>query len=76
VRRSPTRSSSSTRSRRPTPRSSTNRVDETILFGPLTLGEIEQIVDLQMEDLRKRLADRQITIELSGPARADRPAGL
>jgi ATP-dependent Clp protease ATP-binding subunit ClpB len=46
-----------------------SRVDETILFKPLTLGEIEQIVDLQMEDLRKRLADRQITIELSGPAR-------
>jgi hypothetical protein len=46
-----------------------NRVDETVLFKPLTLGEIEQIVDLQMEDLRKRLADRQITIELSGPAR-------
>jgi ATP-dependent Clp protease ATP-binding subunit ClpB len=46
-----------------------NRVDETILFKPLTLAEIEQIVDLQMEDLRKRLADRQITIELTGPAR-------
>jgi ATP-dependent Clp protease ATP-binding subunit ClpB len=46
-----------------------NRVDETILFKPLTLAEIEQIVDLQLEDLRKRLADRQITIELSEPAR-------
>jgi ATP-dependent Clp protease ATP-binding subunit ClpB len=46
-----------------------NRVDETVLFKPLTLAEIEQIVDLQMEDLRRRLADRQITMELSEPAR-------
>jgi ATP-dependent Clp protease ATP-binding subunit ClpB len=47
-----------------------NRVDETVLFKPLTLGEIERIVDLQMEGLRGRLADRRITLELSEPARA------
>jgi ATP-dependent Clp protease ATP-binding subunit ClpB len=47
-----------------------NRVDETVLFKPLTLGEIERIVDLQMEGLRRRLADRRITLELSEPARA------
>ena len=29
-----------------------NRVDEIVLFKPLTLEEIEQIVDLQIEDLR------------------------
>jgi ATP-dependent Clp protease ATP-binding subunit ClpB len=46
-----------------------NRVDETILFKPLTLSEIERIVDLSMEDLRRRLADRRITLELTEPAR-------
>ena len=46
-----------------------NRVDDIVLFKPLTLGEIEQIVELQTEDLRKRLADRNIRIELSEPAR-------
>jgi ATP-dependent Clp protease ATP-binding subunit ClpB len=46
-----------------------NRVDETVLFKPLTLAEIERIVDLQMEGLRRRLADRRITLELSEPAR-------
>jgi ATP-dependent Clp protease ATP-binding subunit ClpB len=47
-----------------------NRVDETVLFKPLTLAEIERIVDLSMEGLRRRLADRRITLELSEPARA------
>jgi ATP-dependent Clp protease ATP-binding subunit ClpB len=46
-----------------------NRVDETVLFKPLTLAEIEQIVDLSMTDLRRRLADRRISLELSEPAR-------
>ncbi|HEV7885533.1 MAG TPA: AAA family ATPase, partial [Solirubrobacteraceae bacterium] len=47
-----------------------NRVDETVLFKPLTLQEIERIVDLSMEGLRRRLADRRIMLELSEPARA------
>ena len=46
-----------------------NRVDETILFKPLTLEEIEQIVDLQIVDLRKRLADRRMEVELTAAAR-------
>jgi ATP-dependent Clp protease ATP-binding subunit ClpB len=46
-----------------------NRVDDIVLFRPLTLPEIELIVDLQTEDLRKRLADRNIRIELTEPAR-------
>jgi ATP-dependent Clp protease ATP-binding subunit ClpB len=46
-----------------------NRVDETVLFKPLTLAEIEQIVDLSMADLRRRLADRRISLELAEPAR-------
>jgi hypothetical protein len=39
------------------------------LFRTLTLPEIERIVDLQTEDLRKRLIDRGIRLELSEPAR-------
>jgi len=46
-----------------------NRVDDVVLFKPLTLPEIEQIVDLQMEDLRRRLADRNIQVEMSDEAR-------
>ena len=37
-----------------------NRIDEIILFKPLTLPEIEQIVDLMFNDLRSRLGDRRI----------------
>ena len=46
-----------------------NRIDETILFKPLTLPEIEQIVDLQITGLTARLADRRMTLELSDSAR-------
>jgi ATP-dependent Clp protease ATP-binding subunit ClpB len=46
-----------------------NRVDEIIMFKPLTLLEIERIVDLLLDDLRTRLADRRITLELSEAAR-------
>ncbi|RMH16817.1 MAG: ATP-dependent chaperone ClpB [Acidobacteria bacterium] len=46
-----------------------NRVDDIVLFKPLRLEEIKQIVDLLLEDLRGRLADRGITIELSEAAR-------
>ena len=40
-----------------------------VLFKPLTLPEIEQIVDLQVEELRRRLADRRMTLELTEEAR-------
>ncbi|EIV92780.1 ATP-dependent chaperone ClpB [Frankia sp. QA3] len=46
-----------------------NRLDEIVLFKPLTLAEIEQVVDLLVEDLRRRLADRQITLEITEAAR-------
>jgi ATP-dependent Clp protease ATP-binding subunit ClpB len=46
-----------------------NRVDEIVLFKPLTQPEIEQIVDLMFDDLRARLADRQMTLEVSEDAR-------
>jgi ATP-dependent Clp protease ATP-binding subunit ClpB len=46
-----------------------NRVDETVMFKPLTEDQIVRIVDLLMKELRKRLADRRITIELTAKAR-------
>jgi ATP-dependent Clp protease ATP-binding subunit ClpB len=46
-----------------------NRVDDVVLFKPLTLEEIEQIVDLQIADLRRRLADRRLGLELTEAAR-------
>jgi ATP-dependent Clp protease ATP-binding subunit ClpB len=46
-----------------------NRIDETILFKPLTLEEITSIVDLLMADLNKRLADRRVTVQLDAKAK-------
>jgi ATP-dependent Clp protease ATP-binding subunit ClpB len=46
-----------------------NRVDAIVLFKPLVLAEIERIVDLQTQDLRRRLAERRIALELTGAAR-------
>ncbi|MDW7650839.1 MAG: ATP-dependent chaperone ClpB [Bacillota bacterium] len=46
-----------------------NRVDETVLFKPLTLEETKQIVDLQLELLRRRLAERYITLQLTDAAK-------
>jgi ATP-dependent Clp protease ATP-binding subunit ClpB len=45
-----------------------NRIDETILFKPLTLEEITSIVDLLLADLNKRLADRRVTVSLDKKA--------
>ena len=50
-----------------------NRVDEIVLFKPLTPGEIESIVELLMADLESRLADRQVTISLSPRRGASSP---
>ena len=47
-----------------------NRIDETILFKPLTLEEITRIVDLLLADLNKRLADRRVTVTLDKKAKA------
>jgi ATP-dependent Clp protease ATP-binding subunit ClpB len=46
-----------------------NRVDDIVMFKPLTREEIKAIIDLQVLDLRKRLADRHITLELTESAR-------
>ena len=47
-----------------------NRVDEIILFHRLHRKEMGAIVDIQLERLMKLLADRKITLELGGDARA------
>ena len=47
-----------------------NRIDETILFKPLTLEEIGAIVDLLLVDLNRRLADRRVTVTLDAKAKA------
>ncbi|MHC1764188.1 MAG: ATP-dependent chaperone ClpB [Verrucomicrobiia bacterium] len=46
-----------------------NRVDEIVLFKPLTFGEIKKIVDLQLGLLRQRLAERHIELELTEAAK-------
>ena len=45
-----------------------NRLDETILFKPLTKNNIGGIIKLIIADLNKRLADRELTVELSDAA--------
>jgi ATP-dependent Clp protease ATP-binding subunit ClpB len=46
-----------------------NRVDEIVLFKPLTLKEIKRIVELQLGLLRSRLAEKNMTIELTDAAK-------
>jgi ATP-dependent Clp protease ATP-binding subunit ClpB len=45
-----------------------NRVDDVVLFKPLTLTEIEKVVDLMLDDVRSRLSERNMTIEVSEEA--------
>jgi ATP-dependent Clp protease ATP-binding subunit ClpB len=47
-----------------------NRVDDIVLFKPLTRVEIERIVVLQLEGLRRRLAERRIELVLTDEARS------
>jgi ATP-dependent Clp protease ATP-binding subunit ClpB len=46
-----------------------NRLDEVIIFNPLGMREIKQIVDIQLDYLRRRLADRKLDIELTERAK-------
>ena len=46
-----------------------NRLDETIMFKPLTKDNIYDIIDLLIADVNKRLADREIQIELTEEAK-------
>ena len=45
-----------------------NRLDETIMFKPLTKNNIGGIIKLLMADVNKRLADKEISVELSEAA--------
>ena len=47
-----------------------NRVDEIIVFHALTEAELEQIVDLLLKGLERRLAEQDLRIELTPAARA------
>ena len=47
-----------------------NRLDEIILFKPLTKDNIGHIVDLMMADVNKRLEDKELSIELTDAAKA------
>lgn len=46
-----------------------NRVDEVVLFSPLKLSEIGKIVDIQLAQIQKRLADRNIKISITEKAK-------
>src|SRR5260221_841636 len=46
-----------------------NRVDEIVLFKPLTLSEIKRIIDLQLKLLRDRLSERHLELELTEAAK-------
>ncbi len=47
-----------------------NRLDETILFKPLTKDNISHIVDLMVADVNRRLEDRELKVELTDNAKA------
>jgi len=46
-----------------------NRIDETVLFKPLALEEIERIVDLLIADINRRLAERRVMVSLDAKAK-------
>jgi ATP-dependent Clp protease ATP-binding subunit ClpB len=46
-----------------------NRIDDIVLFSPLSHAEIEQIVELMFNELRTRLAERRMSLEISDEAR-------
>ena len=46
-----------------------NRVDDVIVFSPLGEEQLTHIIELRLDDLRRLLADRKITIELTQPAK-------
>ncbi len=46
-----------------------NRVDEIITFKPLSLEDVERIVDLQMKEIQERVSDQNMQVKLTEPAR-------
>jgi ATP-dependent Clp protease ATP-binding subunit ClpB len=47
-----------------------NRIDDIVMFKPLGKDQIERIIELQMRSLTKRLAERQLTIDLTPAAKS------
>ncbi|MBR1408484.1 MAG: ATP-dependent chaperone ClpB [Clostridia bacterium] len=47
-----------------------NRLDEIVFYKPLTRDEIDRIVDLQLDDLNRRLKDKQLSMRLTAAARS------
>ena len=47
-----------------------NRLDETLIFNPLSKASLEKILDLQLADLSARLAEEDFTLEVSPETRA------
>jgi ATP-dependent Clp protease ATP-binding subunit ClpB len=46
-----------------------NRIDDIVLFTPLSMSQLERIVELQLSELRDRLAQRQIELDVTPEAR-------
>jgi len=46
-----------------------NRIDDIVVFHSLSMSDIAQIVDIQLEQVRERLAERKVTLELTESAR-------
>ena len=46
-----------------------NRLDETVFYKPLTRGDMQDIIELMLGGLRKRLADRQLKLEVTDNAK-------
>ena len=48
-----------------------NRLDEIVFYKPLAQSDVERIADLQLNDLKKRLKERQVCLEITDAARRD-----
>ncbi|MDO4662517.1 MAG: ATP-dependent chaperone ClpB [Tissierellia bacterium] len=46
-----------------------NRIDDIVMFSPLTSDEIYSIIDLQLQDIQKRLSDKSITVDITPAAK-------
>jgi ATP-dependent Clp protease ATP-binding subunit ClpB len=47
-----------------------NRLDDVVVFGALSVDQLASIVDIQLESLRRRLAERRLQLEVTAPARS------
>ena len=47
-----------------------NRLDETVLFHPLTKSDLDSIIEIMLASLRARLAEKSLKLEVSGEARS------